>query len=238
MKPSPCAARVAGDLRPAGGDVDRHRRLGTVVDRRLVGLVVVTLERHALATPQLAHQPHRLAHAREALLVLGPLDAGDRDLVHRLAGADAEHHAAGEQAAHRRERLGDHGGVVAEGGGEHAGAEQHALGALADRAHPRERERRVAAFVAPRLVVVGDGDGVEAVVFGEHAELDEPARAELLGGGLVADLDWHPYTLFWVSPRDGCHEQGRSGLDTAARMRWSRATRSRHSTPRSTSAST
>ena len=31
-----------------------------------------------------------------------------------------------------------------------------ALGALADRAEPGERERRVAAVVAPRLEVVGD----------------------------------------------------------------------------------
>ena len=49
----------------------------------------------------------------------------------------------------------------------------------------------MAALVAPRLVVVGHDDGVEAALLGEHAELDELARAELLGGGLVADLNGH-----------------------------------------------
>ena len=49
----------------------------------------------------------------------------------------------------------------------------------------------MAALVAPRLVVVGDDDGVEAALLGQHAELDELARAELLGGGLVADSDGH-----------------------------------------------
>ena len=185
------AAGVARDLRAARRDVDRDRRVGAVVDGGLDGLVVVALEADALALPQRAHQPHRLAQPAEALLELRPLDAGDGDLVHRLAGPDPEHHAAREQAAHRRERLGDHGGLVAEGGGEHAGAEQDALGALADRAHPRERERRVAALVAPRLVVVGHDDAVEAALLGGHAELDELARAELLGGGLVADAKGH-----------------------------------------------
>ena len=46
----------------------------------------------------------------------------------------------------------------------------------------------MAALVAPRLVVVGDDDAVEAALLGEDAELHELARAELLGGGLVADM--------------------------------------------------
>jgi hypothetical protein len=49
----------------------------------------------------------------------------------------------------------------------------------------------VAALVAPRLVMVGHDDAVEAALLGEHAELDELARAELLGGGLIADLNGH-----------------------------------------------
>ena len=45
----------------------------------------------------------------------------------------------------------------------------------------------MAALVAPRLEVVADPDAVEAGRLGPHPELDELARTELLGRGLVAD---------------------------------------------------
>jgi hypothetical protein len=41
--------------------------------------------------------------------------------------------------------------------------------------------------VAPRLEVVADPDAVEAHLLGPYPELDELARAELLGGRLVTD---------------------------------------------------
>ena len=85
-------------------------------------------------------------------------------------------------------------GVVAERRGQHARAEDDALGAFADRGQAGQRVGGVAADVAPRLEVVGDHHGVEADLLGEDPELDEVARPELLGGGLVADLEGHQPT--------------------------------------------
>src|SRR5690606_32746844 len=83
------AAGEAGGHRAGSRDVDRHLLLGTVVDRRLVGAVVVALEGDALVLPQLLDEGHGLTQAAEALLAGRPLDA-QRDLVHGLAGADTE----------------------------------------------------------------------------------------------------------------------------------------------------
>ncbi len=63
-----------------------------------------------------------------------------------------------------------------------------------------DRRRAVAADVPPGLQVVADHHAVEADLLGEHAELDELARAELLGAGLVADLEAHqPTSRFLVA---------------------------------------
>ena len=118
-----CAAGVLGHLRPARGDVDRNAALGHVVDRGALGLVVLAVEVDAVAEPQLAHQPDRLAQPRVALLELRPLAlVAGGDLVERLAGADAEEDPVRVQAAHRRERLRDDGRVVPERRGQHRGA--------------------------------------------------------------------------------------------------------------------
>ena len=65
----------------------------------------------------------RLLEALEALGRVGPRDAEVR-LVERLAGADAQDDAARVHHAERREVLRDDGRVVAEGRGEHRGADQ------------------------------------------------------------------------------------------------------------------
>ena len=149
------AAGVLGHLRSARGDVDRDAALGHVVDRGALGLVVLALEVDAVAEPQLAHQPHRFAQPGVALLELRPLAlVSGGDLVQRLAGADAEEDAVRVQAAHGGEGLGDDGGVVPEGRGEHRGAQDEPLGALADRGHPGQRER---ARVRPRAATAGSG---------------------------------------------------------------------------------
>ena len=54
--------------------------------------------------------------------------------------------------------------------------------------------RGVAADVAPRLQVVADHHAVEADLLGAYAEPDQVAGAELLGGGLVAELEGHQPT--------------------------------------------
>ena len=187
---------------PTAGDVDGDRLLGLVVDGGVGGRVVVALEAHPVAGPQLAHEGHRLTQAAEALLELGPLlhlavrtDRADDDLVERLAGADAEGDPAGVERAEGAEGLRDDGRVVAEGRRHHRGAELHPLGALADSGQPGQRERGVTPVVAPRLEVVADPDAVEAHLLGEHCVVEQPPGGELLRRGLVPDLQRHRSSL-------------------------------------------
>ena len=88
-------AGEAGALGPARGDPDRDRLGRQVVDRGAAGVVPLALEVHLLAGPELADQRHGLAQALEALPGARPFDAGRRDLVHRLARAQAEEDAPG-----------------------------------------------------------------------------------------------------------------------------------------------
>ena len=105
--------------------------------------------------------------------------AGRRHLVERLAGADAEDHAAREHRAERAESLRDDRGMIAERRRQHAGAHQHARRRRAERAEPGERGRRVAAGVLPGLEMVADEDGVEAELLRQHGEIEELARARI-----------------------------------------------------------
>ena len=183
------AAGVLGHHRAARGDVHRHPALGHVVDRGALGAVVLAVEVDAVTQPQLAHQLHRLAKAREPLLELRPLAlVAGGDLVERLSGADAEEDAVRVQARHRRERLRDHRRVVAERRCQHRGAQLECLRALTDGGHPCQGERRVAALVPPRLEVVADRGAVHAVRLGGHGQFDELARRELLRRRLVAQF--------------------------------------------------
>ena len=185
------AAGVLGHLGAARGDVDRDAAVGNVVDRRSLGAVVLALEVDPVPQPQLPHQLDRLAQAGVALLELGPLAlVPGGDLVERLARADAEEDPVRVETPHGRERLGDDGGVVAERRRQHGCAEDDALGSLAHRGHPCQRERGVATLVTPRLEVVADGRAVHAVLFGGDAELDEFTRGELLRRRLVSEFQF------------------------------------------------
>src|SRR5205823_4813739 len=128
---------------------DRYRLVRAVVDRRAIGAVVVALEGHALLGPELPHQLDRLREAQATLLRPGPLGAGRRRLVQRLAGADTEEDAAGIETGERSERLRHDRRLVAHRRRQHARAQQRALGPLAERAEPRERRRAVPAVMAP-----------------------------------------------------------------------------------------
>ena len=184
-------AEPAGQLgreRPGRGHVDRHRLVGPVVDRGLRGPVVVALEVHPLAGPQLPDQPDRLREAQAPLLAAGKRVTGDRRLVHGLAGAHAEEHAAGRHHGERGERLRDHRRLVAQRGGEDARAERRTFGGDRGRAEPGERVRPVPAVMAPRLEVVRDRDDLEPDALGVPGELEQLDRAELLRRRLVAEL--------------------------------------------------
>ena len=155
-------AGEARALGPARGDPDRHRLERLVVDRRAVRAVPPALERHPLARPELGGSaPPPRAAARAA-----PPSRATRcrwsDLVHRLAGAQAEEDTPGSEAAERRERLRDDRRVVAIRGRQHARADQDARGLRGQRAEPRQRGGRMAAVVPERLEVVRDRDAVEA----------------------------------------------------------------------------
>ena len=167
------APGVLGHHRTAGTDVHRHATLGNVVDAGSLEVVELAVEVHRLAAPQFTHQLDRLAQPGEALLELRPL--GYRtggNLVERLAGAHAEEHPARVQTAHGGECLGDHRRVVPKCRRQHRGAEHDPLGALADRRHPRQCERRVATLMAPRVEMIADRRAVHPVRLGEHTEFD------------------------------------------------------------------
>ena len=164
-------AGVAGDQGAGGGDIDRHLGCRAIVDGGLRGTIVLALEAHPLLAPQRADQGHRLAHPGEALLELRPGLAGRGHLVQRFAGADAQDHAPREHRAQGAKGLGDDRGVVAEGGGEHAGSHHQPRGSRTQRAQPGERERRMAIDMLPGLEVVADEGRIEARGFGLAGEV-------------------------------------------------------------------
>ena len=183
------AAGIARHHGAGGGDIDRDLLVGPVVDRGLLGLVVLALEGDALLAPQLADQGHRLAHAGEALLELGPRRAGRRHLVQPLAGADAQDHAARAHRAQRAEGLRHDRRVIAEGRRQHAGAHDQLRGPRAERAQPDQRGRRVAVDMLPRLEVVADERRVEADLLGHDSEIEQLRGRELFGRRLVSELE-------------------------------------------------
>ena len=185
--------RQFGRQRARGGDVDRHRLVRFVVDRRPHRFVVLALEVDPLLAPQLLDQFDRLGEAPAPLFRARELAAGGGRLVQRLAGADAEEDAARGQRAERAEGLGDDRRVVAQGRGEDAGPDHHPLGRGGERAEPDQRVRRVAALVAPGLEVVGDRDDVEPRLLRLDREVEQLARPELLGRSLVTDPYRHRF---------------------------------------------
>ena len=196
------AAGIFGDHGAGGGNVDRHHLLGPVIDRGVLGLVELAFEAHPLLAPQPAHQGDGFAQAGEALLEVGPVHAGGRHFVQPLAGADAEDDALGEHGAQRAESLGDDGGMVAEGGGEHRGAHDDALGARAECPEPGEREDGVAVDVLPGLEMVADEDGIETALLGHDREIQQLAWRELFRRRLVPELQ-HSSVPKWPSHRCG-----------------------------------
>ena len=186
MKPSPTRPARRAAAGPGGGDVDRHGVLRPVVDGRLVGLEELAVEGHEVLGPQLLDQRDRLAQPGEALALLGPVDA-DRDLVHRLAGADAEDDPVLGEAAEGRERLGHDRRVVPERGREDAGPERDPGRRGRRRAQPDEGVRGMAVGVSPGLEVVAGPHRVVAGAFGRDGEVEEAAGMELLGRRLVAE---------------------------------------------------
>jgi hypothetical protein len=172
---------VTGDDRAARGDVHRDAASRPVIDGGVGRLVVLAVERDPLAGPQGPHQVDGLAEPGEALLEVGPLQAGDGDLVQRFAGTDADHDAVGVEAGQGGERLGHHGRVVAKGRGHHRSAELDAVGPFADGGQPGQREGSMTTVVLPGLEVVGDADTVQTQLLGPDGELHQVARVELLG---------------------------------------------------------
>src|SRR5207253_2551819 len=96
--------------------------------------------------------------------------------------------AAREHRAQRAKRLRHDRGVVAEGRRRDAGADHHPPRAGAERAEPGERVRRMAVGMLPWLEMVADEHRVETDLFGQARKIQEFARSELLGRGLVSEF--------------------------------------------------
>ncbi len=114
-----------------------------------------------VAGPQLAHHVDGfLEHLPTDLRARPPL-SGDV-LVQRLTGADAEEEPAVEQQRRGGGGLREDRGMDAHDRARDAHTDFDALGRRRDRAEHRPHERAVALGGDPRVVVVGDGDEVEA----------------------------------------------------------------------------
>src|SRR4051794_35641033 len=138
--------------------------------------------RDRLAAPEAVDDVERLVHARALLARRGP-GVADRHLVEPLARADAEEHAAGEQALERRPRLRDQPRVVARAGRRDARAEQDRPRRLPRRAEPRPRVGRLAAL-PPRLEMVGGREAVEPALLGLDGLAQKVLGREVLLRGL------------------------------------------------------
>src|SRR5690606_34913418 len=171
-------------------DVDRHHGVRAVVDGRVADAIEGAVVTHPFAAPQFADQQDRLLHALEALGRIRPR-LSQRDLVERLARADAENDALRIHRPERRELLRDDARVIAEGRREHRGAEQHARGRLTRGSEPRQGGGGVAALVHPRLQVIAEEHGVEAVLLRADGVVEQFARPELFARGLVSETDGH-----------------------------------------------
>jgi len=164
-----------------------HGILGLVVDRRPVRSVELPVEADPILRPEAADELQRLAKSRGPLLLLGPAQSGGGHFIERLPRPHPEGDAAWEELRKGRERLGNHRGVIAEGGREHARADENSGGAGAEGAQPYQRKRRMSAGVPPGLEVVADPDRVESQALGEHGVLEELGGSELLRRRLVPE---------------------------------------------------
>ena len=122
-------AREARALRPAGGDPDRDRLLGQVVDRRR-RRCGTSRPSKCTCSPVQSWRISATASRRRSRRSPAPghsTPVGATSFM-RLAGAEAEEDAAGREAAERREGLRDDRRVVAVGRRQHARADEHARG--------------------------------------------------------------------------------------------------------------
>ena len=149
-------------------------------------MVILPVESHRLVGPEKADQLDRLAEASKTLAVVRPLHA-ERALVEVLAGADPEDHPSWKEHPQGAKGLRDYRRVVAKCRRYDRRAERDARSALARGCEPRQRERRMAVGVAPRLEMVAHENRIESIGFGRDCEIQQLARSELLGGGLVTE---------------------------------------------------
>src|SRR4051794_17055544 len=79
--------------------------------------------------------------------------------------------------------------MVAESRGQHAGTNNYARRACAQRAQPGQREGRMTVDMLPWLKVIADKDRIEPDFLGKTREAQQLARRELLRRCLVSELD-------------------------------------------------
>src|SRR5439155_25126410 len=114
MIPSPSRPANVAACGPPAAMSSGTGRDGLSKELRPLRPEVLSLEGHVVVRPKLLDELHRLAETAETFAGLRPLGHRERGLVHRLAAAHAEEHAAGGEDRDRGHRLRDDRGVVAE----------------------------------------------------------------------------------------------------------------------------
>ena len=168
-----------------GGGQQRNRARRRIVELA-VHRVILAAMRDVLSRPELADDGDRLD---EPLPPLGPARPRSRRglLVKRFARADAEENSPGIKLGQGRERLGDHGGVVAQRRTRHGRAHPGRLDPPAQRAERDPRRARMGLVRLPRLEVIAGRQQAKSRLGGRRPDLGELRHGELLVRQHVAD---------------------------------------------------
>src|SRR4029077_4814898 len=106
------APRIFRNLRTAGSDVNGNRLSGLVVDGRVLRVVVLPVERHALLGPEQLDQLDGFAQSRETLFVVRPCNP-ESAFIEVLSRTHAQDHPSWVERPQSSKRLRDDGGVIA-----------------------------------------------------------------------------------------------------------------------------
>ena len=197
MKPSPDRPAYFATSGAGGRDVDRHRRLGPVVDRRVVG-PIDTRPRSSRA-PRVHSVRIRVTASRSR--AKRSLNSGHGCRSPALRSAIRRCRRPGSRAPGTARpvcrRPAPRSRVIAERRRQHAGAHDDAAGARAERAQPGERERRMAADMPPRLEMVADEHRIEADRLRLDRELQQLRGANCSADALYPSLSTVMLSLSW-----------------------------------------
>src|SRR5712692_7119774 len=176
--------------RSARTNIDRNRLIGFIINRRIAGLIILTLERDKLFCPKLLDQSHSFAQAGETLFRFWPFRARHCYLVERFTRANAQDHAAWIENAERSKGLRDNSWLVADRWSQDARAEHNAFRTLTSGTQPGENLRCVPISMPPGLEVITHPDAVETTCFSLDCIIKKASRPKLFCRRFITKFQW------------------------------------------------